>query len=270
MALFLSKDGSKLHPSRPLPTKKMPSPEDTVMHYASRYAMAKLFKAFLEYNGHPGIPNARKENCGHSACQMASFPYKRAEILELIYSWRGKTEENLVDFVDIDQADIDGNTALHLAAASNLLPCIEKLVQFGADLGIVNLENLTCSDLADRAGHYSVATMLEIGKIFTPGDEAKEATQNYRKFTTAIADAKLVPECHSVNLMGLVQFMDKAVLTTAEVLNETAARSEVLLNLYGWDFKRLKRDFEQNPGHVLTVANIKSRVLAIAGMLLCV
>lgn len=165
ITLYMSKEGSKLHPSKPFPTKKVGGSEDTPMHVASRHALGKIFKIFIEYGGHPATVNARKENCAHAVCQLTSFPAKRAEILDLIYDWRGQTADNLIDLVDINAVDIDGNTALHVAAFNGILPCVELLVARGADISKQNNEGLTCSDLADRGGHFALGTVLELGKV---------------------------------------------------------------------------------------------------------
>jgi hypothetical protein len=265
IALYMSKEGSKLNPSRPLPTKKPVSSEDTLMHFAARYALGKLFKMFLEYNGNPGCINAKKENCAHSACQLTTFPYKRADILDLIFDWRGTTPDGLVDLVNIDQVDIDGNTALHIAAMNGLLPCVEKLVKRGADLSILNFEALGCCDMADRGGFYALGTILELGKIFYPEDEVQEASQLYQKFASDLPAPKLITDCFSSSLPALIDFMNEAVKTTSEKLNETAARSEVLLNLHGWNFKMLKKEYHLNAEKLLMIAQIKPRTVINRG-----
>lgn len=257
--LYMSKDGSKLHPSKPFPTKKVGGSEDSPMHVAARHALGKIFKMFIEYGGHPGCINARKENCGHAVCQLTSFPAKRAEILDMIYDWRGQTADNLIDLVNIDATDMDGNTALHLAALNGILPCVERLVLRGANISLQNNEGQTCSDLADRGGHFALGTVLELGKVFTPTDEVKEASNMFLKFTTELPDPKLVPDCHSISLPGLIDFMNEAIKTASERLNETAARSEVLLNNTGWDFRHLNKEFHSNAEQTLTMAHIRPR-----------
>lgn len=265
ITLFMSKEGSKLHPSKPFPTKKVGGLEDTPMHVASRNALGKIFKMFIEYGGHPGCLNARRETCAHTVCQQTSFQSKRAEILDMVFDWRGTTHDNMVDSVNIDQMDVDGNTALHIAALNGILPCVERLVQRGADLSITNSENLSCSDMADRGGHYALGTVLELGKVFYPTDEVKEASQLFLKFTTELPDPKLVPDCNSISLPGLIDFMNEAIKTSSEELGETAARAEVLLNLFGWEFKHLKKEFVQNPDAPLRLAHIRPRTEAEKG-----
>lgn len=260
ITLYMSKDGSKLHPSKPFPTKKVGGSEDTPMHVASRHALGKIFKMFIEYGGHPGCCNARKENCAHSVCQLTSFPAKRAEILDMVYDWRGQTSDNMIDLVDIDSQDIDGNTALHLAAMNGILPCVEHLVLRGANISQSNNEGLTCSDLADRGGHFALGTVLELGKVFTPTDEAKEASNMFLKFTTELPEPKLVPDCNSISLPGLIDFMNEAIKTTSERLSETAARSEVLLNATAWDYRHLNKEYQAQPEQTLSMAHIRPRI----------
>eukprot|EP01037_Dinobryon_pediforme_P022668 gene22668-23895_t len=154
---------------------------------------------------------------------------------------------------------MDGNTALHLAALNGILPCVERLVLRGANISLQNNEGQTCSDLADRGGHFALGTVLELGKVFTPTDEVKEASNMFLKFTTELPDPKLVPDCHSISLPGLIDFMNEAIKTASERLNETAARSEVLLNNTGWDFRHLNKEFHSNAEQTLTMAHIRPR-----------
>lgn len=259
IAIYMTKEGSKTLLSKPFPTKKTGGIEDTPMHVAARHALAKLFKVFLDYGGLPGCLNARRENSAHAVCRGTSLPFKRAEIIELIFLWRGTAPDKSVLYVDINAKDDDGNTALHLAALSGVLPPIEKLVAFGADLAALNKFNLTPADTADRGGQYPVAMMLELARVFQAFDEQAEAAQNYRKFTSGTNEGKLVLDSRSITLSGLITFMNEAIKTTSQELNETAARAEVLLNTFGWQFKRLRKEYQQNSQHALTSAKIKPR-----------
>ena len=56
--------------------------------------------------------------------------------------WRDTSEmvkgDSSEEKVSINHVDTDGNTALHLAAANNLLQCVSVLISNGAIISIVN------------------------------------------------------------------------------------------------------------------------------------
>jgi hypothetical protein len=193
---------------------------------------------------------------------MTSFPFKRAEIIDLIFDWKGTKPDNTLDIVDINHIDSDGNTALHVAAFNGLLACVERLVNRGANMSILNVDNLTCSDIADRGGNFPVASMLELAKIYHPPDELKEVTQMYHKFTKEVPNARIILDTKSITLAGLIEFIDEVIKIASHELNETAARAEVLLNTFNWIFKALKKDYTQNLSATLTLAKIKPRTAA--------
>lgn len=57
--------------------------------------------------------------------------------------------------------DIDGNTPLHLAAASGTSSCIEDLIRFdGVDLAVENSSGQVPCDIAEAYNHDSVASFL--------------------------------------------------------------------------------------------------------------
>ena len=66
----------------------------------------------------------------------------RAKLLLMFINWRntsGIVEGNSSEEkVSINHVDFDGNTAIHLAAANNLLQCVSILISNGAIISIVN------------------------------------------------------------------------------------------------------------------------------------
>lgn len=262
ISLYMSKDGSKVHPSKAIPSKKAESNEDTPMHLAAKYVLLKLFKMFIEYGGHPGTLNARHENCAHAVCLMSSFPAKRADFLDVIYDWRTTRPDNTLDYVYIDQVDVEGNSALHIAAFNGLLPCVERLIKRGATVSLMNHYDLSACDMADRGGHLQLGTMLELAWIFqydTTAHDVMHALQKHTKDNKP--SGRILLDGVSVPLTGFIEFMNKAIKTSADVLAESPARAEALLNCYAWDVKLLKKEFTVSKEKTLATARLKPRVI---------
>lgn len=68
---------------------------------------------------------------------------------------------------DPDKADYFGNTALHLAAARGHKECVTFLVNFGANLYVMDMEGHTAQDLAAMNGRDDILRYLDaaIGKL---------------------------------------------------------------------------------------------------------
>jgi hypothetical protein len=264
IALYLSKEGTRLPLERPFPTKKNDSVQDTPVHLAAKYALGNLLSIFFEYGGNPSYLNNREETSLHSTCLLASYPLKRAELISAILDWElVRPSDNVIEKVDINAVDIDGNTALHLSAFNGMVQCIEILIKKGARLSIINNYNRSCCESADRGGFPPVGTMLELAWIFQPSSELQQATQVYNKFSNEMTSGSIIIDCKSIALTGLIDFINHAIRITAETLNETAARAEVLLSSYCWDVKKLKKEYLQNNEKVLKATKLKPRSNAL-------
>ena len=76
------------------------------------------------------------------------------------------------EMVSINHADLDGNGAVHYAAASGLVDCVDRLVSQGAIISLVNKAQKTCCELADAEQHtvirtYLALTLLQLRLNFT-------------------------------------------------------------------------------------------------------
>ena len=276
IAIYMSKDGNKILPSKPFPTKKVGGPQDTPLHSTARFGLSKLFKLFLEYGGNPSIPNAKSENCAHTVCSASTFPAKRLEILDLIFDWRGRlatssdsaitttnNSSNLDDFVPIDALDIDGNTALHLAAQFGLLICIERLIERGATLDIMNSQDFSCCELADRGNFPHIGMMLELAWLFQPGSNIPlQLSQTFHKFSGGGTEefGRIVVDSRSITLSDVIEYINHAIKYIADEFDETAARAEVLLHYAQWDVTKLKKELSTNLAKVLSAVKMKQRV----------
>lgn len=263
IAIYTSREGGRspmtdIHPSKPFPSKKQLS-EETPLHLAAKFSLIKLFEMFLEYGGNPGIGNARNENCIHSVCLLSSYPAKRAELVELIIEWRGVRSDNTIEKVMLDHVDVDGNTAMHLAAYNGLLQCIECLIEAGATLSVQNSEGATCCEIADKGGNPGVGTMLELAWVYKPIDQSIIASDNYHKFSNDLQTARIILDCRSLTLDGLSKFIEHAITFISESLGEKRSRAEVLLSHFSWDASKLKKEYLSNSDRVLTSARLHAK-----------
>lgn len=265
LAIYATREGTRIPLDQPFPTKKVENVQDTPVHLAAKYALARLLQMFLEYGGNPTILNSRCETALHSTCLLASFPLKRAELMETILRWELMRPDNVLEKVDVNSIDIDGNTALHLTSYNGMVQCIEVLIKRGAKLSIINKSNLSCCECADRGNFKPVGTMLELAWLFQPTNELQLATQQYNKFLTESSGGSVVLDSRSIALTGLIDFINHAIRITAETLGETAARAEVLLTEFCWDVKKLKKEYLSNTEKVLKATKLKPRTNGVNG-----
>lgn len=257
---------STLHPSKPFPSKKDPNGE-TPLHLSAKFALAVLFGMFLEFGGRPDIINSRRENCIHTVCSQSTTPVKRSEIVEVILKWRSvNPSTNKAVSVPIDATDIDGNTALHLAAHNGLLLCIEKLLSYNASTAVLNNSNLTCAEFADVSGRTNIGSMIELACLFrraaatsSPTQGLEAARSSYRDLLRALnSDGRGVVyiDSDSLTAQSLMKYVARVIAHVSSATKETPARSEVLLMHYDWDARRLIGDYLQNPEKVLRSVKI--------------
>jgi len=64
--------------------------------------------------------------------------------------------------VDLDDADYDGRTALHLAASEGQADVVEYFIAQGAQLAPIDRWGNTPLDDARRGGHTRVVELLEV------------------------------------------------------------------------------------------------------------
>lgn len=60
----------------------------------------------------------------------------------------------------LDALDGQGNTALHVAAARKRIACTQQLLQSGIDVDIKNDEGETAFEVAVRAGHPEIESLI--------------------------------------------------------------------------------------------------------------
>ncbi|XP_072289371.1 synphilin-1 [Eucyclogobius newberryi] len=64
--------------------------------------------------------------------------------------------------ISLDEADPQGNTAVHTAAQHGHLTCIQTLVEYGSNVTVLNQQGERASQCAERHGHTSCARYLVV------------------------------------------------------------------------------------------------------------
>eukprot|EP01034_Spumella_vulgaris_P021844 gene21844-27915_t len=175
------------------------------------------------------------------------------DILGVSLEWRNRDER-----VPIDGLDVNGNAAIHLAAHHNLLPCVDLLVNYGAQLDLINHQNLSCVEMADIAEHVDLGTMIELAWLYLAADPRVENTPQYHKLSHDLQNTRLILNSHSLSDVNLMDFIDQAVNFIAQTTGETHTRAEVLLAMYRWDVARLKAEYLDDNERVLSDARLIS------------
>jgi len=234
-----------LHPSTPFASKKYS--DQTPMHLASLYALDKLVVEFLKHGGNPNSPNAKDETCIHAVCAQSDRAQIRFELLNLFLKWKGPPIDGVSETVSINHVDRDGNTAIHNAASSGLLDCVQRLITLGAIISIVNGHQRTCCEMADEGGYPQLARMLELSLVFQPAEAMDAFGLDQQGGGGRGPNAPLVPiffvDCESHTAYSLAERVESLLEEAVKATGEPRARAETLLFAADWSLGRLARDW---------------------------
>lgn len=298
--LYTANEGDKplyteLPPSSPFPSKKSQTSNETPLHMSARMGLMKLCVTLLGRGGDPTVLNSKMETALHSVCSQADSAETRAAIMEILLQWKGG--ESNEEKVSLNRVDIDGNTAVHLAALNGLVSCVEKLIALGAIISIVNKNNRTCCELADENQHKDLALALELALVFQPVDSGMAEFASAQHFPYEGVPGRLLLDGETLNESGLDAFMEEAVLVVSRgllrshteqsskqqqsqnpngkpsagtafpggdsasddgaILTTLRARAEALLMLYSWDTTKLLREYNADAAKVLSAARLQ-------------
>ncbi|CAG0886401.1 unnamed protein product [Cyprideis torosa] len=191
---------------------------NTALHYAAKYGMKHLLRAFLfELAGDANIANGNDETSLHCACQLM----------------QGKSlcaEER--------RTACEKNTALHYAAASGLFRVVELLVVHGASLYEVNGAGDTACDMAARLGQGDIASFLESKMVFT-GAGVEVHT---------VPDLFEAEEIYNgLRTQDLQEAKDQLLVETSDMLQIPLFTAEALLRDNEWSREALLDRWMQGP-----------------------
>ena len=253
----------------------------------------KLFVTLLGKGGDPTVLNDKLETCLHCVCSQSTNAEVRAAIMEILLQWRGDPlQGHAEEKVSLNRVDIDGNTAIHLAASNGLFSCVEKLIALGAIISIVNKSNRTCCELADENQHLALALALELALVFQPVDSGMEEFASHQTFAYDGVQGRMLLSGETLGAeAGLDRYIEEAITRVSEALigvaseihNTTAVvtkpsgdnngnsdkedvtiaalglrpRAEVLLTSYSWNVTKLLADYRADAAKVLAGARLQ-------------
>ncbi|XP_015908622.2 ankyrin repeat and IBR domain-containing protein 1 isoform X1 [Parasteatoda tepidariorum] len=217
---------------------------NTPLHLAAYHAMKPLLRIFLtKLQGNPNKQNASGESALHLVCQGDSPRSERKErraiclnlMLQLSYLAFVSSEDKL----SLDCLDNEGNTALHFAAASGLMKCVELLVSHGANLFVENKSSETACDLAAKNKHEDIAQFLEAKMIFF-----LDTTVLKESLSTEEAEEEITS---GLRAQDLLEAKDQLLVETSDMLHVPLFTAEVLLRNYEWSRQSLLDAWMRDP-----------------------
>ncbi|KAK6633139.1 hypothetical protein RUM43_012883 [Polyplax serrata] len=208
---------------------------DTALHFVAKHGMKHLLRTFLsDLGGNPNKKNGSNETSLHAACQLTnnktfSAMERRAACVTFIMQWRGPpVESGGREKIDVAAQDQNGNTALHVAAASGLEHCVQTLISAGSPLFVENNDKMTPCDMAVKNGHHSIAQLLESKMVF--GDSLD--LHNEDELSQSVNETDEV-YC-GLRTQDLQEAKDQLLVETSDMLQVPLFTAEALLRDNEW------------------------------------
>ncbi|XP_044151807.1 ankyrin repeat and IBR domain-containing protein 1 [Bufo gargarizans] len=236
-----------------------PYQHNTPLHYAARYGMSRLVRAFLfGKDGNPNKRNIHNESSMHLLCmgshlmisegafdhrlpRLGDDDRKRSECLRMILEWKGaKLDHGEFERAALDATDNKKNTPLHYAAASGMKICVELLVRSGSNLFSENDNKDTPCDCAEKQHHKDLALKLESQMVFSRDPEADDIEAEYAALDKREPYEGLRPQ-------DLRRLKDMLIVETADMLQAPLFTAEALLRAHDWDREKLLEDWMCSP-----------------------
>ncbi|KAE8596194.1 hypothetical protein XENTR_v10016007 [Xenopus tropicalis] len=224
---------------------------NTPLHYASRFGMTHLIRAFLfGKDGNPNKRNIHNESSMHMLCmgshlmisegaldhrlpRLVDDDRRRSECLRMILEWKGaKLDQGEYERAALDATDNKKNTPLHYAAASGMKTSVELLVKSGSDLFAENENKDTPCDCAEKQHHKELALKLESQMVFSRDPEADDIEAEYAALDKREPYEGLRPQ-------DLRRLKDMLIVETADMLQAPLFTAEALLRAHDWDREKL-------------------------------
>ncbi|XP_073485719.1 ankyrin repeat and IBR domain-containing protein 1 [Aquarana catesbeiana] len=236
-----------------------PYQHNTPLHYASRYGMTRLIRAFLiGKDGNPNKRNIHNESSMHLLCMGSDLRIsegaldhrlprpvdddrRRSECLRMFLEWKGaKLDHGEYERAALDATDNKKNTPLHYAAASGMKTCIELLVRNGSNLFAENENKDTPCDCSEKQNHKDLALKLESQMVFSRDPEADDIEAEYAALDKREPYEGLRPQ-------DLRRLKDMLIVETADMLQAPLFTAEALLRAHDWDREKLLEDWMTSP-----------------------
>ena len=160
------------------------------------------------------------------------------------------------DQVSVNHVDGDGNTTIHIAAASGLVECVVRLIGQGAIISIVNRDQKTCCEMADSGGWKSLADSLEVALLYQVEDMEMSDFFSQNAFAFEKEDSILILGTQCSSLASLEDWLLKALDYVSTKTGLSTCRSEALLDHFAYDVAALVKAYTKDPLGTLDAAKL--------------
>ncbi|XP_054711408.1 ankyrin repeat and IBR domain-containing protein 1-like [Uloborus diversus] len=216
---------------------------NTPLHLAAHHAMKPLIRIFLhQLKGNPNKQNVDGETALHLVCQgdlarNSSNQDRRASCLNMILQWKNFPDNE--QKIDLSCVDLEGNTALHNAAANGLQQCVKMLVSHGAPLFILNKSAETVCDLAEKNKHEDIAQFLEAKMLFFEEETSSTIHPS--------AEEVVEEDVRGLRAQDLQEAKDQLLVETSDMFHVPLFTAEGLLRNHEWSRQSLLDAWMKDP-----------------------
>eukprot|EP00794_Sanderia_malayensis_P017423 gene17423-19167_t len=215
---------------------------NTPLHFVAKYCMKSLMKDFISRGGNPNIKNLHGQTTLHmlmipSCDSVLVAAQKRLDCLHMLLRWTGQiSSDGNEETLNIHATDKENKTALHYAAASGLLLCIQCLVGENVPLFWKDKNELTACNIAEQNHHFAVAAFLEAKMIFS--------FQQKEEIIHASVQGNSIFSCAdfeytSLNPVNLQEAKDQLIIDISDMLQLPLFTAEALLHKHSWSKEKL-------------------------------
>ena len=231
---------------------------ETPLLLCCKWSMNSIVKTLLyECNGNPNRKNVFNQTAIHLICQIpfrlrtdpnsetlteTPKPYqtkeeaneKRAECLRIVLDWNRISQTNknkkVIETIDINALDRNGNTALHLAATHGLIECVKILIENNSELFIENESGDTAIELSSKYCHLEVLKYLEFKMVYS---------NRFNALLSKNTEYSLKEEYFSMKSSDLEEAKNRLIVETSQMLNISLSTAEVMLRSFDWSQESL-------------------------------
>lgn len=231
---------------------------ETPLLLCCKWSMTSMVEKLLyDCNGDPNLKNVFNQNGVHLVCQiplrigldfqsgqnetsgeseqnLSEENRRRAQCLQLLLNWSRVCQTNkskkVIETIDVNGLDRNGNTCLHLAATHGLIDCAKILIANKCDIFAENESGDMACDLAAKNCHLDVLRYLQYKMVFSDHPECESsdnheymAEENYR----------------TMKEHELEEAKNRLVFETSNVLSVPLSSAEVLLRSVDWSQESL-------------------------------
>ena len=226
---------------------------ETPLLLCCKWSMTSMVKKLLyDCNGDPKAKNVFKQNALHLVCQIPlrissdhsaqsgtieepeqnldEENRKRADCLQVLIDWNRICQTNkskkVIETIDVNGLDRNGNTSLHLAANHGLIDCAKILVKNKCDIFSENESGDTACDLAVKNCHLEILRYLQFTMVYCDNSPDLHSNDNLQYLTEE--------KYCTMKKQDVEEAKNRLVAETSNILSVSLSSAEVLLRSVDW------------------------------------